>query len=102
MADKLRGPGLRAAPDGPVEKWGGRKAQQFVRLTLSTYGNVCWLCRLPGATTADHVIPRSKGGAVYDLRNLGPAHTHCNESRGNRSADNYELVESGTAFFSKA
>lgn len=99
-----RGPGQLADPAAPTEQWGGRKAQQFVKLTLSTYGSVCWLCGLPPngrKMTADHIIPRSKNGAVYDLRNLGPAHRHCNESRGNRPAQVYDLIEDGTAYFTK-
>lgn len=96
-----RGPGLLADPDAPTERWGGRKAQAFVRSTLDTYGRVCWLCGLPGANTADHIIPRSQGGAVYDLLNLGPAHKKCNESRGNRTAVGpAAIIENGMAFFS--
>ena len=95
-----RGQGALADPDAPVEQWGGRKAQQYVRLTLAEYGTVCWLCGLPGATSADHIIPRSKGGAVYDLANLGPAHKRCNESRGNRDTDGpTPLIEDGADFF---
>lgn len=94
-----RGPGLLASVDAPAERWGGRKAQQYVRLTLETYGTVCWLCGFPGANTADHVIPRSLGGAVYDLANLAPAHKRCNESRGNRPATDYSTVEDGTDWF---
>lgn len=96
-----RGEGMLADPNTPPEVWGGRKAQQYVQLTLQTYGTVCWLCRLPGATSADHIIPRSLRGAVYEIRNLGPAHTHCNESRGNRPAEAFELIESGTDYFTK-
>lgn len=76
-ATMRRGPGVLADPEAKPEPWGGRKAQEYVRLTLATYGNVCWLCGLPGSTTADHVIPRSLGGATYDINNLGPAHKRC-------------------------
>lgn len=94
------GPGVLADPAAPPEKWGGRKAQQYVAATLATYGTVCWLCGLPGATSADHVIPRSKGGAVYDLANLGPSHGRCNSARGNRDAKQLEqLIEDGRAWF---
>lgn len=93
------GPGARGSSE-TTEPWGGRKAQQYVALTLETYGRVCWLCGLPGATTADHIIPRSKGGAVYDLANLGPAHKRCNESRGNRAANVATVpIESSLGFF---
>lgn len=99
---KLRGgAGALHDPDaGPQPQWGGRKAQQYVRLTLAEYGEVCVLCGLPGSTTADHVIPRSKGGAVYDLRNLQPAHKSCNESRGNNEAAGpTSVIESALDFF---
>jgi 5-methylcytosine-specific restriction endonuclease McrA len=53
---------------------------------------LCWLCGLPcdfkGAPltprspTVDHVIPRSKGGAVYDRQNLRLACFECNTRRG--------------------
>jgi 5-methylcytosine-specific restriction endonuclease McrA len=95
-----RGPGATADPQAKPETWGGRKAQEYTRLTLATYGTVCWLCGLPGSTSADHVIPRSKGGAVYDLRNLGPSHAKCNYARGNRDTTGpAALVENGMAYF---
>lgn len=55
-------------------------------------GWVCWLCegpidpgapsRSPGAPTADHVVPRSRGG-TSDLANLRLAHRRCNGDRAN-------------------
>lgn len=96
-----RGPGAVAQP-GTHETWGGRRAQAMVRATLATYGDRCWLCGLPGATTADHVIPIASGGAVYDLANLGPAHGPCNYSRGARPAELFELIEDGAAWFTEA
>lgn len=96
------GEGAMADPDGKVQQWSGRKAIEYTALTLANYGTRCWLCGLPGATTADHIIPRSKGGAVFSLDNLGPAHEHCNYSRGNRAASAYSIVEDGTAWFTAA
>ncbi|WP_375544243.1 HNH endonuclease [Pseudoclavibacter albus] len=94
-----RGPGARQPP-GPTPEWQGREAQRYTALTLAHYGTTCWLCGLPGATTADHVIPRSRGGAVYDLANLAPAHKRCNESRGNRDAAGADaFIEHGAGFF---
>lgn len=95
-----RGPGAVAEP-GVVEEWNGRRAARFTELTLETYGRTCWLCGLPGATSADHVIPRSLGGAVFDLANLAPAHRSCNYRRGNRPAELFDAVESGIEFFSR-
>lgn len=97
------GAGVLADPEAPVERWGGRKAQAFTVLTLAEYGTVCWLCGLPGADSADHVIARSKGGAVYNLGNLAPAHGPCNYARGNRTPIGpAALIENGEEFFSGA
>lgn len=43
---------------------------------------MCHLCSDEDtpATTADHVIPRSKGGSD-DVANLRPAHLACNQAR---------------------
>lgn len=67
--------------------WGGRRVQALTRLVLATKGRTCHLCGLTGATTADHVTPRSKGGAVWDLANLEPAHYGCNSARGDMDLD---------------
>ena len=96
------GPGLLADPHATPEAWGGRRAQQYVIATLETYGRVCWLCGLPGANSADHVIPISKGGAVYTLENLGPSHRRCNYARGNRDPKGLEsIIEDGTEWFTR-
>lgn len=103
MAKLRGGAGALADPGAPVEQWGGRKAQQYVRLTLAEYGTVCVLCGLPGSNSADHIIPRSKGGAVYDLRNLAPSHRKCNYARGNRTAAGpAAVIENGMSFFRNA
>lgn len=67
-----------------MSSWGGRKAQQLTKLCIARYGNTCHLCGRPGATTADHLIPRSHGG-TDDLENLRPAHARCNYARKNMS-----------------
>ncbi|QDF17443.1 HNH endonuclease [Gordonia phage Coeur] len=69
-------------------KWGGRRAAQLVAQTLATYGVVCHLCGRPGATTADHVIPRSRHGPDA-LDNLRPAHRLCNQRRGDMPLDEW-------------
>lgn len=66
-------------------KWGGAYAARLVRATLDQYGPQCHLCRDPApATTADHIIPRSRDGPDT-LANLRPAHKRCNQRRGNRT-----------------
>jgi 5-methylcytosine-specific restriction endonuclease McrA len=47
-------------------------------------GGMCWLCGKPGADSADHVLPASRGGRDA-LANLRAAHHRCNLAR--RGAD---------------
>lgn len=71
-----------------MRPWSGRWVVELTALVLATYGRRCHLCGRLGATTADHVVPRSKGGSDA-LVNLRPAHLSCNSSRGNRSLDEW-------------
>lgn len=74
-----------------MSEWGGRAARVLRRLTAETYGTTCHICGEPidlavagpdpRAFTADHLVPRSRGGSD-DLANLRPAHLGCNSSRG--------------------
>jgi 5-methylcytosine-specific restriction endonuclease McrA len=63
----------------------------MVALVLRVKGRTCHLCRRPGATTADHVVPRSQGGG-HDLANLEPAHKSCNLARGDRTLAEWEAA----------
>lgn len=62
--------------------WGSTYRQRLVAATLSTKGNLCWLCGEHGADTVDHRVPRSYGGDDSP-ENLMPAHLSCNSERGN-------------------
>jgi 5-methylcytosine-specific restriction endonuclease McrA len=55
---------------------------------LTTKGRTCHLCGRPGANSADHIVPRSKGGGNL-LTNLEPAHRACNRDRGDLDLDEY-------------
>lgn len=78
-------PAVVSAPRPPgLPTWGGRHAQRITRETLRRWGNVCHLCGQPGATTADHLIPRSKGGTDSVEDNCRPAHYGCNVVRGDK------------------
>lgn len=73
---------------GPVHpalrdwSWPGHESRRrkLVRAVLSIKGRTCHLCGLPGATTADHVVPHAHGGR-NSLANLEPAHQGCNSAR---------------------
>lgn len=70
-----------------VDEWAANsfRRRRFVALVLRVKGSTCHLCGEPNATSADHLVPRSKGGPVWDLANAAPAHVACNSARGNRS-----------------
>lgn len=44
---------------------------------------ICHICRKPGATVVDHIIPRARGGS-NDPSNLAAAHAACNLTKGRR------------------
>lgn len=56
--------------------WGYQKARAVV-LSLSRR---CCLCGKDGANSADHVLPRKRGGSSHPT-NLIPSHLSCNSSR---------------------
>jgi hypothetical protein len=47
---------------------------------------ICHLCGTLGATSADHLVPRSQGGDD-DESNLAAVHVLCNKRRGNRTIE---------------
>lgn len=87
-------------PSPRLASWSGRASAELTGLVLRTFGRRCHICGLsePPATTADHIIPRSKGGPDT-VDNMRPAHKSCNSSRGARDLSEMIRPESGEAFF---
>lgn len=81
---------MTVAPGLPA--WGGRYSQRMTAACLAEWGDTCHLCLRPGATTADHLVPRSIGG-LDTLENLRPAHKLCNSRRGARPLTAVLLAE---------
>lgn len=73
-----------------MAKWGGRRAQALTRYVLDRDGFRCRMPRPDGepcgrpATTADHVVPIARGGALWDPANLRAACRPCNVAAGAR------------------
>lgn len=64
----------------------GNRRYRRNRAIILAKSDICHLCGLPGADTADHVIPYADGG-TDDIGNLRPAHEQCNKSRGRKSIE---------------
>lgn len=62
--------------------FGGRPWRRLVAAVLKRDGHTCAYCR-GRATTADHIVPRSRGGP-NTMDNLRAACRPCNLRRGNR------------------
>lgn len=43
----------------------------------------------PLSVEVDHIIPRSRGGALYAIDNLQLSHSKCNRKKGARMAEDY-------------
>mgnify|MGYP001613332884 CR=1 FL=1 len=41
------------------------------------------------AVEVDHIVPRSRGGSLYELDNLQLSHSSCNRKKGARMAEDY-------------
>ena len=52
----------------------GSKRDSLHKQALKRDGYICYICGLPGADTADHVIEIADGGAKADLSNLAAIH----------------------------
>lgn len=44
----------------------------------------------PLSVEVDHIVPRARGGSLYELDNLQLTHSRCNRKKGARMAEDYE------------
>ena len=62
----------------------GSKKWKDLRLrVLSRDGRQCWICQ-GEATQVDHIVPRVKGGDMWDMDNLAAICARCNQRKGDR------------------
>lgn len=66
---------------GTARQRGYTSEYETNREFVLSVSKICWRCGEPGADTADHVIPRARGGS-NKIENLRPAHESCNKRSG--------------------
>lgn len=69
------------------------------RRAIASKDHICAICHKyidvdapafsPLAVEVDHIVPRSRGGAMYEMDNLQLTHSQCNRKKGARMAEDY-------------
>ena len=67
---------------------------------IASKDSICAICNKPIdmeakafsplAVEVDHIVPRSRGGAMYELDNLQLTHSRCNRKKGAKMDDDYD------------
>ncbi len=80
-------------------KWNKTEWAQARKRALATLDPICAICHKyidleapafsPIAVEVDHIVPRARGGALYELENLQLTHSQCNRKKGARMAEDY-------------
>jgi 5-methylcytosine-specific restriction endonuclease McrA len=47
----------------------------------------------PLAVEVDHIVPRARGGAIYEMDNLQLTHSRCNRKKGAKMDSDYEGLQ---------
>lgn len=78
---------------------GGRRWRRLLAQVIAEEGGICHICRLPGATSGDHVIPVSKRPDLeFERWNIRACHRLCNTKRGNRPVPAWPAIKTTRAW----
>lgn len=89
-----------------LQKWNKTEWAIARKRAIATLDPMCAIChkyididlpmvdpatgaRNPLSVEVDHIVPRSRGGAIYALENLQLTHMVCNRKKGARMAEDY-------------
>lgn len=82
------------------QKWNKTEWALARKRAIASKDPVCAICHTyidvtlpafaPLAVEVDHIVPRARGGALYELENLQLTHSRCNRQKGTRMASDYE------------
>lgn len=90
--------------DGPRRQtWNKAEWALARKRAIASKDPVCAICQglidldapafSPLAVEVDHIVPRSRGGAIYDIDNLQLTHSRCNRKKGAKMATDYDGLE---------
>jgi 5-methylcytosine-specific restriction endonuclease McrA len=91
--------------DGPLRKpkWNRTEWALIRKRAIASKDPVCAICHhwidlqapafSPNAVEVDHIVPRSRGGSLYDIENLQLTHSRCNRQKGAKMADDYNGLQ---------
>jgi len=81
-------------------KLSGREWDAARKRAIASLDAVCAICHRPidleapmhtaFAVEVDHIVPRSRGGALYALDNLQLTHHSCNRKKGAKMSSDYD------------
>lgn len=85
------------------QKWNKTEWALARKRAIASKDPVCALCHKPIdleappfhplAVEVDHITPRARGGALYELDNLQLTHSQCNRRKGAKMASDYETLQ---------
>lgn len=80
-------------------KWNKTEWAAARKRAIASKDPVCAICHTlidleappfsPLAVEVDHIVPRARGGSLYELDNLQLTHSKCNRKKGARMAEDY-------------
>lgn len=82
-----------------VQKWNKTEWAHARKRAIASKDPICSICQTyidleaaafsPLAVEVDHIVPRSRGGSLYELDNLQLTHSRCNRQKGAKMAEDY-------------
>lgn len=79
--------------------WNQTEWQAVRKRAIASKEPICAICHKlidleapafsPMAVEVDHIVPRIRGGALYDLDNLQLTHSQCNRKKGAKMDSDY-------------
>lgn len=92
-----------------TQKWNKTEWALARKRAIASKDPVCAICHKPIdlditeafhplSVEVDHIVPRARGGALYELDNLQLTHSQCNRRKGAKMESDYEANTGANPF----